>query len=367
MTVAHRALYSDGRTAARHEVSFVVAGDRLRLLALDGAPLDEWPLAEIGWLEEVAPGAPLRLRRGDARLTVAHPAAQAALAAALPDAPGPEGRRGAVFRWVAGSLVGLALTVGAAVAAWPTLERFLLSLVPASWEVALGEEVVESLLGTGSRLFQGRPADICTGGAGREAVAALVDRLAAGTDRSYAMTVRVVDSDMVNALAAPGGQILVFRGLIDEAEDPSELAGVLAHEMAHVTHRHGLTALMRSQGLNLLISVVTGGSDAGALLGNSAGLLLTLGFGRAAEAEADSTAIGLLRGAGIRADGAARFFERVAKEAGSTPALLQTHPAPAGRAARFAAEGPAGGPGLSDAQWAAVRGICERTEPYGAD
>ena len=85
-----------------------------------------------------------------------------------------------------------------------------------------------------------------------DAIDTIVRRLAdhaSRTDVTY--EVWVVDAPIVNAFALPGGYIVVYTGLIDKAETPEQLAGVIAHEMAHVTKRHGLQRVAQSAGVIL--------------------------------------------------------------------------------------------------------------------
>jgi predicted Zn-dependent protease len=74
----------------------------------------------------------------------------------------------------------------------------------------------------------------------------------------YTFRVMVVNDPIVNALAAPGGYILVFRGLLDRTRSPEELAGVLAHESQHVLKRHTTRALLENVSSGLLVAALMG-------------------------------------------------------------------------------------------------------------
>ena len=80
---------------------------------------------------------------------------------------------------------------------------------------------------------------------------AIVARLAAATPTPRTIRAFVVDRKQVNAFAAPGGHVVLFRGLIEQAGNPEEVAGVLAHEIQHVAQRHATRALEASTGLLL--------------------------------------------------------------------------------------------------------------------
>jgi predicted Zn-dependent protease len=84
----------------------------------------------------------------------------------------------------------------------------------------------------------------------------LVQNLVRNSDARVPFTVRVIDSDDLNAFALPGGFLYINTGLILEAQTEAELAGVLAHEIAHVTQRHGVRQIIGSLGLKCLASVL---------------------------------------------------------------------------------------------------------------
>jgi hypothetical protein len=202
---------------------------------------------------------------------------------------------------------------------------------------------------------------VCDAPAGQAALDALTARLAAaGGVAAPGLRVRVLDDRTVNALAAPGGEVILYRGLLDKAGSAEELAGVLAHELAHVQHRHGLRSVARIAGLFVLTSALTGGSDAVA----AAAALVGLSYSREFEREADADGARMLRAAGIGTEGLQAFFARMEREksgaSGSLWGYVSTHPADADRVSALrAAERPAAPvPALSAADWAAVKGIC---------
>jgi beta-barrel assembly-enhancing protease len=144
----------------------------------------------------------------------------------------------------------------------------------------------------------------------------------------------VLETDDVNAFAAPGGFILVTRGALALMDDESVLAGVLAHEIAHVDQKHVLEEIRRS-------SVVQSARDEGMLTGpvldqlsELGGSLLFTGLSRSDEMEADSLALIYAAAAGYRVDGLPRFLERLrAREGGEEKLreLTATHPSVADR------------------------------------
>ena len=131
----------------------------------------------------------------------------------------------------------------------------------------------------------------------------------------------VVNTDVVNAFALPGGYIYVNRGLLERASTMSELAGVLGHEVEHVVRRHGVEQAQKAQraqtGVSLVCALTNVCEGAGAQVGiQVAGSLLFARFGREAEREADAGAFASVRRAGIDPRGMRTFFGRLAAEEG---------------------------------------------------
>jgi predicted Zn-dependent protease len=144
----------------------------------------------------------------------------------------------------------------------------------------------------------------------------------------------VLDDPEVNAFALPGGFVAVNRGLIEAAESGEEIAAVLAHELAHVTRRHGTKRVVRQMGTAALLSLLFGGSDLESL-GYAAGALVDTAYDRDQEADADSEGQRLLRAAGISPLAMGTFFARLAAKGDpSIPTLLSTHPDPGDRSER---------------------------------
>jgi predicted Zn-dependent protease len=154
--------------------------------------------------------------------------------------------------------------------------------------------------------------------------------------RGIPYTFYVVNAPEVNAFAVPGGHIYVNRGLIERNENMSELAGVLAHEIGHVVHRHGIDQWQRAQNANTALSVLygvllgrapSGVEQVGIQVGGSA---VFAGYGRDAEREADATAINYLVANGIDPRGMVSMFEKLLEESRSNPGAVQqwfsTHP-----------------------------------------
>jgi predicted Zn-dependent protease len=189
------------------------------------------------------------------------------------------------------------------------------------------------------------------------AVEAIVLRLrSAIPTQPFDFRVKVQNNPQINAYAAPGGLIVVHTGLIKESGSAEELAGVLAHEMAHVTRRHSMRQLIYAGGLVPLVGQLTGQPDAAALF-NGLSQLSELKFSRTQEEDADQVGFDTLIAARISTEGMARFFDRLARADGPTPSFLSTHPSSANRATalRDRAKSVASEAAPLDIDWNAVK------------
>lgn len=324
----------DGQSAIRHEVHVTIEGDRLLIDGFDPVPLDRLRRRDAATISFARADIPGWVLGFDAPLPPD-------LAARLPAAI----RYGwAIDRvglgWAAIGLAGLsALVLLGAVYGLDLLAR----AIPYRWEQTLGD-TISGDFGAGA----------CRAHAGQKALDDLARRLSSA-DRP--MRVTVVDLPVVNAVALPGGRIVIFRGLVDKAGSSDEVAGVLAHEIGHVEHRHVMVALLRRFGLGLLI----GSGGQGAEYGQA---LLESRYSRAAETEADDYSIDHLLKARISPAGTAALFHRLSKSEAGTPGVfvyLASHPPSAERRRRFAEAAkqlPMASPALDARQWAAVRAVC---------
>jgi beta-barrel assembly-enhancing protease len=119
----------------------------------------------------------------------------------------------------------------------PALAARVAARIPLEWEEELGADLVDAIAPVDSR---------CTEPERVEALERIVQRLVESNDVGpYVFRVTIVDDTLVNAVAAPGGYIVVFQGLLEQAEAPEVVAGVLAHEIQHVVQRHGMTAVLK--------------------------------------------------------------------------------------------------------------------------
>ncbi|HLS80689.1 MAG TPA: M48 family metalloprotease [Steroidobacter sp.] len=177
-----------------------------------------------------------------------------------------------------------------------------------------------------------------------EYIASLGHRLSSHAhDGSQRFNFFVVKDTAVNAFALPGGFIGVNIGLLLETKNESELAGVLAHEIAHVTQRHiarSIAAQSRQSLVStaamlaaILVGAAAGGGDAamaGVAAAQSLAIQQQISFTRSNESEADRVGVGLLARSGFDPQGMPSFFETMSRRAGggeaNIPEMLRTHP-----------------------------------------
>ncbi len=343
--VAYTGSFSDGRSAARREVMVELDLNGLRIRDAEGREIERWPYDELVMVDEDRAGQPLRLKRGAAGVARLIVPDRRLLDDLSRDSRAPQAiqvsrRRPRLIPALGLGLVGIAVLVAVVWVALPRLAGWTAAQIPVSWEEALGERAFDEL----TEIFTAAsraPPKFCETAAGRAALDRLTARLAAPAASQlkapYRFQVTVLDIEMANAFALPGGRVVLFRGLIEDAGDANEVAGVLAHEMGHVTHRHGTQAILRGLGLEVLFGLMLGDLGEG-LFGGIGTTLLSLSYSREAEAEADRVALALLEDTGIDARGLAAFFERLAEGGPELPAALQllsTHPSHETRARLF--------------------------------
>lgn len=232
---------------------------------------------------------------------------------------------------------------------------FIAPYVPFSWERKLGDAMVGD--------FGGR---ICNGPGGQAALDRLVKKI--GGDGT--LEVHVANIAMVNAVALPGGKIIVFRGLLQEAKSPDELAGVLGHEIGHVKERHVMQALLRQAGLSVLLGGV--GGDTGGYMN----ALVAASYSRDAEAKADAYSIRMLDHAHISPDDTAAFFKRLAEQekklggAAAAFGYVSSHPLSASRERAFRQSKRPGiryMPVIDGEAWGALVDICHNDPNVSKD
>lgn len=357
--------YLDGQAAIRYPATVRLMREGLEVTTASGW-VRLWPYRDIRQTQGFYEGEEVRLERGGElaeAVIVSDPAFLHSLHEAAPQPSGfhdPAGRGRRVRLTVLAGIAVIGITAALYLWGVPLIAALAAPRVPLAWEESLGRAVTDHLA----------PADrMCANPSGQRALDTIVARLTAAAPPSpYTFRARVVNAPDVNALAAPGGYIVVFRGLLERARTPDELAGVLAHEIEHVLHRHTTRAVIQHASTGLLLAALTGDMTGPLAYGlESARVLSQLQYSRRAEEEADRDGMKLLLAARVAPDGMIGFFDELAKGERLVRRYLSTHPSPSDRIAALRAlaaraPGPPT-PVLTDQQWQDLKAICTAAPP----
>ena len=340
------AILYDGLTGERREVRAEPAGSILQLTHSDGSHevIDASVLRRIDRDSDK-----LRIGRRDRegwRLLVP--------SSASTDFDALLGKEERYGRWIdriglMPALVAFGVVTAGVVAVGYLSPKWIAPHVPESWERNVGDAIVGDF-----------GDNRCRGADGQRVLDALVEELAPGaTHGPNAIRIATLDFPIFNAAALPGAHIVIFQGALDETEDPDALAGVVAHEIAHVRRRHVTQALIRELGIGALIRLFAGD------VGMNAQQLVALSYTRDNEAEADRDAIAMLRRANISPKPTGDLFLQLADQEGEEPGFtgefLQSHPLSRKRAEQFAAAAQKGVTyrhALSDGEFHALKMMC---------
>jgi Zn-dependent protease with chaperone function len=331
------AAYLDGRTAARRPATVHITRTGVDIALHESGTRLFWPFREIRQTQGAYAGEQVRLEHGGElaeALLIGDIGFLSAARAVSPDAAhlhDPGRRRFRVGLTFGALLAAIALGVGIYYVAIPAFARVAAARVPAAWEENLGAAIVEQLA---------PPSRRCVDPARQARIDAIVTQLTAGVQpRPYTFRITIVNSGIVNAVAAPGGHIVLFRGLLERTDNAEELAGVLAHELEHVLHRHVTRAIFQQASTGLLMAALVGDVSGVVAYGlQGARTLGDLQMSRAAESEADRDGVRLLQDAGVDTAGMITFFEKLStyeRERGgdSLTRYLRSHPTTAERIA----------------------------------
>jgi Zn-dependent protease with chaperone function len=270
-----------------------------------------WPYSEIRQTQGRYAGEIVRLERGEEvteALTVSDTNFLTALRAKSREGAGrfhnPGFRRTRLWLTVFAGVSTLVVSFGAYRWGIPALADNVAARVPIEWEEKLGASMLGQLAPVESRIQNPHL---------NQAISKIVWKLTGTLTRCpYHFRVTVSDLPIVNAFALPGGNIVVFRGLIDETDSADELAGVLAHEIQHVLKRHTTRRIFKESSTGLLLSAISGDFTGSVAFGvKSAGTLAMIKYNRDEEAEADREGMKMILAAGIDPQGMINFFEKL--------------------------------------------------------
>jgi Zn-dependent protease with chaperone function len=360
------AVYFDGMSAARHDVTLELNDNAVVIFDRSGELIDQWPYMRLKHLSAPAHVFRIGLRKSDnlARLEIADQDMAHAIDIACPDIDRTgASARNARRQAIALSFLAAISLLAVAVYGVPAIADRLAPVVPQGIERRLGNAAdtqVRAMLDKGprDRPFECGAAPVEQ--AGRAAFEKLMSRLRSAAGLRIPLHAAVIRREEANAIALPGGHVYVFKGLIDQAETVDEVAGVIAHELGHVANRDGARSILQATGLSLIFGMLIGDFVGGGAVVLASESLLKSAYSREAESRADAYAVRTMQAAGGDARALGRFLGRIAGKARSGSIFLD-HPATPDRVARIDAIAPpqSGGATLLDAaEWRALKRIC---------
>ncbi len=332
-----KGIYFDGRTPRRNPVVVTLRGEGLQIVQEDGAAI-WWPYGELTRATTYQSREPVVLQRNPAAHEGLLVDEQGFIDSLIFFAPATRKlfqssvSRAVSRRPVIAVMAAALICLVAFIYLWavPAAVTAAASRVPLSWEEQLGQAAVDALA----------PLDMrCEDPESLARLGQIVTRLRETVPGSpYRIHLTVVRSRIANAFAAPGGHIVVFGGLLEKTGSAEDLAGVLAHEMQHIEHRHALTGVLRELSLQTLISLVAGRSSGLSSALDAVAIVGSLRYQREAEAIADADGMRMLFDARIDPHGLPRALEQL--NAGDSPLpaaveYLSTHPLAGERIARL--------------------------------
>jgi predicted Zn-dependent protease len=356
--------YLDGRTAARQRARVRLMRSGIEV-STEGGLTSLWPYDQVRQTQGFYAGEQVCLEKGGAlaeALLISDAAFLTALHEVAPDLSrrfhNPVRRRLRVQLTLLAALAVIGLSLALYQWGIPLLAAFLAPRVPIAWEERLGLTAIESLA---------PPAKRCEDQELRGAIDDVLKTITAPLpSQPFTLRVIVVNDATVNALAVPGGYIVVFRGLLKRARTPEEFAGVLAHEVQHILQRHVMRALLQHASTGLLVVALTGDVSGAMAYGLEAARTLgALQYSRVAEEEADREGMRMLLAAGVGPEGMITFMEGLKRKDGDPAGVLRylsSHPPTADRIERLRSlAGPPGRPSiklLPDSDWTTLRERC---------
>lgn len=267
--------------------------------------------------------------------------------------------KGRIAAWATAAIASVALIILVLI---PIMADQLARFLPPEGEQALGQSTLEQIQ---SALADGvAELDTCDNPEGLAAMEAMQARLGTDYDLPYDITVTILDHPMVNAFALPGGQVVFFRGMLEAATHPDQIAAVLAHEIGHVVARDPTRIALRSAGSLGVLGLLFGDFAGGAAVLFLVEQLIRADYTQDAEAAADDFGITMMRNAGADPAALADLFQIVLEEYGDVTGIAAhfvSHPSLGDRIAKAQAAGDnlvATAPTLTDAEWTALQNVC---------
>ena len=299
----------DGRSSQKHLVDVELTPQEIILKAPGDKPI-RWAYPQLRWAADTSPFHIEHCAEGDEGLETLVVDDPDFYRSVLEIAPKSFSSREneSKFNWKLYS-VGILVLIFSAYVFIKTVPSFLadqmVEKIPIEWEVTVGQSILKML-----PVVQKPDQEVI------KVLQDTVDFLKQSLPGNpYDLKVYILPVEQVNALALPGGPIVIFEGLIDKAESPEELAGVLAHEIQHILLRHSTRGILRNLAKSMLVTLFLG--DVNSVMEGIvqlAGQLETLGLSREMEAEADQKGMELILAANIDPHGMIRIFKKLMQE-----------------------------------------------------
>jgi predicted Zn-dependent protease len=271
--------------------------------------------------------------------------------------------RGKQFRIAGMATAALLSVIGAYLVGVPLLASSIVSLVPPQWEMQLGNAAVGQIE---SALKEQAGFEICDtnpDSLANRAITRFATEAVAGTGTPFVPDIKVIRTSIPNAFALPGGHSYYFSALLKETQSADEFAGVMAHELGHVVHRHGMEQLIATSATGLLIGFILGDMTGISVAGAVGAALIDSSFSRDAEREADRFAADVAKRMAFQPAALPRLLKRVAgdSEMSRALALFSTHPLTAEREATLEAMTVTDAslkPPFTPEEWQAIKSMC---------
>ena len=326
-------IYYDGVSAVPHHVTIQVRSTGMQIIARSGSQLS-WRYQDIRQTQGKYAGEEVRFERGNGiceMLAITDGKILNSLHHIAPDHVthfhNPARRRQRILMTILAGIVSIPLLWAAFSWGIPWISGPITTLIPVAWEEELGQSMTAKLAPSEE---QCRDQEIV------KSLQTIVATLSRSIESNpYSFTLHIVDNPTVNALAAPGGHIIIFRGLLKNTQSAEEMAGVLAHEMQHILHHHSLRLMVQQASMGVVVGALSGDASGIMTFGlQAAHLLQTLSYTRDVEEQADEEGVLLLLRSGIDPQGMLDFFQTInakveKKEKKTTHPITQylaTHP-----------------------------------------
>ncbi len=358
------ASFNDGKTAARHRVEVEIEGQALVISSESGRIISRWPLGDIRYADPARKSPPIRLRLegGNARLNLDYSDDGAWLTGQCPNISKRDGGHIKWPTWVAAGIMAVASVAGIFVFFLPAIASTVADLIPPSLEQKLGSQSRDQLIRLVGTFNKEKASPVCTSPAAESILNKRAQEIANLMDSPFPIRVTVLRIGIPNALALPGGQVIILSGLLDKAQNGDEVIGVLAHEIAHVVRRDPMQVTIKQAGAALIISLLIGDIFGGTALSGLTSGIIENGYSRDAEAASDFLGVTALNQLGLTARPLADFVERMSNAnpaASIIPEFLNTHPAGEKRRENIIALSQENGRAMSSYEWRTIKRMCK--------